>query len=71
MVGRKMKEKSDGFEVFCLGDCMPGKVSGVGKYAGFQNYLVKWRELKSWCSGLNILRAKSFLELDTKQLSLE
>ena len=47
MVGRKMNEKSDGFEVFCLGGCMSGKASGVGKYAGFQNYLVKkLRELK-------------------------
>jgi hypothetical protein len=47
MVGRKMNEKSDGSEVFCLGDCMSGKASAVGKYAGFQNYLVKkLRELK-------------------------
>jgi len=47
MVGKKMNEKSDGSEVFCLGDCMSGKSSGVGKYAGFQNYLVKkLRELK-------------------------
>jgi hypothetical protein len=47
MVGRKMNEKSDGFEVFCLGGCMSGKASGVGKYAGFQNYQVKkLRELK-------------------------
>jgi hypothetical protein len=68
-VGRKMNEKSDGSKVFCLGDSMSGKASGVGKYAGFQNLLVKkLRELKSWCSDLNILRAK---ELDTKHLSLE
>jgi hypothetical protein len=47
MVGRKMNAKSDGSEVFCLGDCVSGKASGVGKYAGFQNYLVKkLRELK-------------------------
>jgi hypothetical protein len=41
LVGRKMNEKSDGSEGFCLGNCMSGKASGVGKYAGFQNYLVK------------------------------
>jgi hypothetical protein len=31
MIRRKMNEKSDGSEVFCLGDCMSGKASGVGK----------------------------------------
>lgn len=42
-----MHEKSDGSEIFCLGDCMSGKASNVGTYAGFQNYLVKkLRELK-------------------------
>ena len=39
---------------FCLGDCMSGKASGVGKYAGFQNYLVKkLRELK-YCVGFRL-----------------
>ncbi len=41
MAGKKPHEKADGTVIFCIGDCMMGTASSVGKYAGFQNELVK------------------------------
>ena len=41
MAGKRPHEKSDGTVLFCIGDCMMGTASQVGKYASFQNFIVK------------------------------
>jgi len=41
MIDKRPHEKSDGSVLFCIGDCLMGTASSVGKYASFQKFAVK------------------------------
>ncbi len=73
MAGNKTHEKADGTVIFCIEDCMMGTASSVGKYAGFQNELVKKvRELGYLAARLKtkkvIMKNQSKMELKKKKL---